>query len=241
LFLDNAIYERRAVREQYRKRFEEHPDSIDDYYLYGRSLVGSDTQEALRIYSAILARDPDYPWVHYSQLLVFRSSAFRDRVKLEASFEALTRVCPSWTEPYRYLTSMDEDAASRAAARLRGIITRSTDPVDARLYPLLWQTELRVRPKSEQDAEKQRIAEDLRRLRELDADHALIANGARLIGDAQLAKEMTPPPKPTPQLELRTFDSLYPFPKQDDPPEKRRAYAQAQLRIATKANLAVSG
>ena len=64
LFLDGSVYQRSAIRERYRQRSEAHPGNLDDEYLYGRSLIGYNTGEALRIYSDILAKDPDYPWVH---------------------------------------------------------------------------------------------------------------------------------------------------------------------------------
>jgi len=193
LWLDSSVYEKRAIREKYRKRFEAHPESLDDEYLYARSLVGFDTKEALRIYARILQKDADYPWVHYSQLEIFRASAFHDRDKLRGSFETITGECPSWTEPYRYLVAMNDDGIAPAAARLRGVIERSKDRSVLALYSTLWTAEFRTRAKSEEET---RIAADVQRLRDLDGPHETIANGARWIGDTVLAREMTPPRKP---------------------------------------------
>src|SRR5262245_5085044 len=39
LFLDGSVYQRSPVRDEYRKRFEAHPNDLDEEYLYGRSLV----------------------------------------------------------------------------------------------------------------------------------------------------------------------------------------------------------
>jgi hypothetical protein len=95
LFLEGPVYEKRTIRERYRARFEAQ-GSVENRFLYARSLVGFDTKEALRLYGEILAKDPENPWVHYSQLEIFRSDAFRDRAKLRASFDAVTRACPAW-------------------------------------------------------------------------------------------------------------------------------------------------
>jgi hypothetical protein len=140
LFLDGSVYERSAIREKYRVKFEA-DRSVENQYLYGRSLVGFDTKQALRIYSEILEKDPDNPWVHYSQLEIYRSQAFRNREKLRVSFDTVTRACPSWTEPYRYLTALDDDTLVPRAERLRAMLDASKDPRELRSYSTLWSAE----------------------------------------------------------------------------------------------------
>jgi thiol-disulfide isomerase/thioredoxin len=227
LFLDGSVYERSAIREKYRVKFEA-DRSVENQYLYGRSLVGFDTKQALRIYSEILEKDPDNPWVHYSQLEIYRSQAFRDREKLRVSFDTVTRACPSWTEPYRYLTALDDDALVPRAERLRAMLDASKDPRELRLYSTLWSAEFRLK----RDQEKSRVAADLRRLHEIEGMQATIAAGAKLIGDDALAKEMTPPRSFDIFEETQAWRQSHPYPKSDDPPEKKRAYAEAALEIA---------
>jgi thiol-disulfide isomerase/thioredoxin len=234
LLLDGLVYERSSTRDTYRKRYAANPESLDNQYLYGRSLVGFDTKEALRIYADILEKDPDYPWVHYSELEIYRSEAFRDRRKLRASFDTLAHVCPGWIEPYRYLTALDDDALAAYASRLRAMLEASNDPRALKLYSTLWSAEFRVRPKAEWDVEKERIATDLRRLREIKGVQTTIAGGAKLIGDDALAKEMTPPPTPDVSSETEAWRRAHPYPGKNDPPEKRRAYAEAQLEASAK-------
>jgi hypothetical protein len=173
LFLDGSVYERSLIREEYRAKFEA-DQNLEKEYLYGRSLVGFDTKQALRIYSRILEKDPDHPWVHYSQLEIYKSSAFRDRLKLLASFDTVTRVCPSWIDPYRFLTALDDDALASRAARLRTMVEASKDPQELKLYSTLWSSEFRLK----KNEEKQRIGADLKRLREIDGTQATIAAGA---------------------------------------------------------------
>ena len=229
LFLDGSVYEPSAIRERYRARFEANP-SAENQYLYGRSLVGSDTKQALRIYGQILEEDPDNPWVHFSQLEIYRSEAFRDRAKLRASFEAVARACPSWSEPYRYLSAVDDEALAPAADRLRKLLEASKDAQDLRQYTALWAAEFR----SKREDEKARVAADLKRLGEIEGMQATIAAGAKLIGDDALAKKMTPP-RPFDIFEARgTWEQAHPYPKADDPPEKKRAYAEARLAVSAE-------
>lgn len=234
LYLDSSVYQRSAIRDRYRQRAEAHPGNVEDEYLYGRSLVGSNTAQALRIYADILGKDPDYPWVHYSQLEIFRAEAFRDRTKLHLSFDTLTRVCPAWIEPYRYLNSMDGETAAIHAPRLRALLEASKAPRDLRLYQTLWAVEFRIRPPSERDAEKERIAADLRRLSQFEGEQTVIAAGAKLIGNDALAKEMTAARPPDLMAVEQAWRDAHPYPHKDDPPEKKRAFAEARLEASAK-------
>jgi thiol-disulfide isomerase/thioredoxin len=238
MFLEGQVYERRTVRERYQHEFEMHPDSLDSAYLYGRSLVGSNTREALKIYAQILAKDPDYPWVHLSQLEIYRAEAFRDRRKLAASYMIVRQVCPTEWKPFEYLSEIeDTDFVAREAAQLRRLLAASKEPHSLRLYRVLWAAEFRVRPKEEHDAERRIVAEDLNRLRPFESlpeIQTVIANGARLIGDDALAKEMAAKRPPDQFAEYFAWQNAHPYPKPDDPPDKKRSYAQAQLEAAKK-------
>ncbi len=227
LFLDGSVYERSAIREKYLAKFDQNR-SLDNEYLYGRSLVGFDTKQALRIYAEILAKDPDNPWVHNSQLQIYNSPAFRDRAKLRASFDAVTRACPGWIEPYRYLTALDDDALAQPAERLRAMLEASKDPRELRLYSALWAAEFRLK----RAGEKESVAADLKRLRGIDGTRATVAAGARLIGDDALAKEMTPPRPFDIFAATHAWQQAHPHPKPEDPPEKKRAFAEAELEVS---------
>src|SRR6266542_3466874 len=70
MFVDSSVYERKPIHERYQRLLVNHAGSLDYQYFQARSLVGSDTRQALQIYARILEKDPDYPWVHLSQLEV---------------------------------------------------------------------------------------------------------------------------------------------------------------------------
>jgi hypothetical protein len=238
MFLDGSVYERRAVRERYQREFEAHPDSVDSAYLYARSLVGSHTPDALKIYAQILAKDPEYPWVHLSQLEIYRAEAFRDRQKLAASYETLRRVCPSEWKAFEYLGEIEDTAfVAREAARLREFLAASKDPRSLRLYRVLWAAEFRIRPKPEHDAERRIVAEDLKRLRPFESlpdIQTVMTNGARLAGDDALTREIASKRPPDVFAEYSEWQKTHPYPKPDDPADKKRAHAQAQLEAATR-------
>jgi len=238
LLLDRAVYQKRAVRERYQHEFEARPDSLDAAYLYGRSLVGSHTPEALKIYAQIFAKDPDYPWVHLSQLEIYRAEAFRDRRKLAASFATIRRVCPSELKPFEYLSEVeDAGVVAREAVQLRELLAASKDPHSLGLYRVLWAAEFRVRPKEEHDAERRTVAEDLNRLRPFESlpeIQVAMANGARLTSDDALAKEITAKRAPDQFAEYEAWQAAHPHPKVDDPPDKKRTYAQARLEAAKR-------
>lgn len=237
LIVDSFVYQRSPDRDRYRQLLEAHPGSLDYQYLQARSLVGSNTKEALRIYAQILEKDPDYPWAHLSQLEILRSPAFRDRSKLEASFSVITRVCPALLEPYRYLTSIaDNGAASRAAEKLRAMLKDAKNPLDLALFRTLWAVEFRVRPAAEQDQERKQVADDLKQLISFEQDpqiQVVIENGAKLAGDEALAQRMARERKPDPSQFLVQMSNAWlkehPRPKDDDSPEKRRAYGRDLL------------
>jgi len=238
MFLDASVYQKRTVRERYQHEFEAHPDAIESAYLYARSLVGSSTPEALKIYAQILAKDPDYPWVHLSQLEIYRAEAFRDRHKLAASFATMRRVCPSESKPFEYLSEIENtEIVAREAAQLREILAASKNPHTLRLYRVLWAAEFRVRPKEQHDVERRTVTADLDRLRPFESlpeIQTVIANGARLDGDDALAKAIAAKRPPDQFEQYHAWQNTHPYPKPEDPPDKKRAYAQAQLEAAKK-------
>jgi thiol-disulfide isomerase/thioredoxin len=238
LFLEGPIYERAPIRETYKKRFDAHPESLDDEYLYARSLVGFKTKEALQLFAAILEENPNYPWVFYSQLEIYHSPVFRDHPKLLASFERLTQVCPSWIEPYRYLTDLDDHAIAAHVGQFRTMLESSKDSHELRLYSTLWSAEFRVRPESEHEAERARIANDVKRLQAFEGVRATIASGAKLIGDDALAKRMATPRQQSDfglaSSEERKWEGDHFYPKRGDPAETFQAYGKAKLEMSAR-------
>jgi hypothetical protein len=106
-----------------------------------------------------------------------------------------------------------------------------------RLYRVLWAAEFRIRPKQEHDAERRIVAEDLERLRTFASVpdiQTVMTNGARLAGDDALTREIASKRPPDVFAEYSEWQKTHPYPKPDDPADKKRAHAQAQLEAATR-------
>jgi hypothetical protein len=242
LLVDSSIYHKQPVRGRIAQLAASHPASLDYQYLKARSLVGSNTKEALRIYAQILEKEPDYPWIHLSQLEIFRSEAFRNRSGLASSFSTLIRVCPGSLAPYRYLNDISDDAiAAKGAAKLRILLSDAKSPRYVSLYKILWAVEFRLQPKSQEEAEKKRIVLDLERLNPLDPDDAIrstIRTGAKLVGDTALMRAMAiTEPQTTAQDLLRLSNGWkkdHPLPKAEDSSEIKKTYGEALLKEARR-------
>lgn len=249
LFVDASIYENQAERDRYSSLLSRHSDSLDYQYLRARSLVGSDTKEALRIYAQILEKDADYPWVHLSQLRIFMSDVFRDRKKLQSSFETFTRVCPASLAPYFFLDQIpDHDLAMRAAAKLREMLKDAKDPRDLATYSVLWKVELQALP-GEEAGERKQIAEDVKQLMPLlpgapvltlyapieqySSIRYVIENGAALDGDSALRVRMRRVRRAPFEAEM-AWRKEHPYPKPGASAEVRHAYRELELAETAK-------
>ena len=74
---------------EYKTRLDAHPGEPVFQYLYGRSLLGKDTPQALRLIEGALAKDPEIPYAYETLMEIYASSGFRDRAKLVEDLRAL--------------------------------------------------------------------------------------------------------------------------------------------------------
>jgi thiol-disulfide isomerase/thioredoxin len=196
-------------------------------YLQAQALVGSNSKEALRLFAQILEKDPDYPWVHLSQLEIFKSVGFRDRKRLQESFETFTRVCPSSIAPYHYLDQIpDHDLAMRAAAKLRVKLKDTTDERELAAYRVLWAVELQTLPNEE---ETRQIEEDVKRLTPLQKSpliRAVMERGAFLDGDRALEVRLAAENR-APMKAYQEWHKAHPNPGAG-------AYGEAQLQESAR-------
>ena len=189
LYVDSSVYWRKADRDHYQALLEDHPADLNYRYLYARSLLGSNSREAIQQFRAILEKDSEYPWVHVPLMEIYRSDTFKDLPALRASFQKITSLCPGLLAPYQYLGQVDDPVfVSRAARHLRQLLASTSDRDDLGLYASLWAAEFRTTPKSEQEALRKQVAVDMERLKGAEdyppVRHALHV-GAQLRGDKQ--------------------------------------------------------
>src|SRR5215813_10896871 len=71
--------ERDKIIAEYKARHEQKPDSLAFAYLYGLTLVGRQSKEAIKLFNGALEKDPKFPWPHLSLVNVFSSEAFLNK------------------------------------------------------------------------------------------------------------------------------------------------------------------
>ena len=102
--------------DEYKARHEQQPDDPQLAYLYGLTLVGRKSAEAIKLFDGALERVPKFPWPHLSLMSIFTSPAFLDKEKANAHMKAFLAGCPSSFEGYERLTRMDDLELARQGA-----------------------------------------------------------------------------------------------------------------------------
>jgi thiol-disulfide isomerase/thioredoxin len=183
-----------VVQEEYRELLNEHPDDLTYLTLYARVLVGTDTPAAIKLLDKILERQPDHPQAHLKLVEIYSAPAFRDGSKLVANAKAYFKACPSSVLGYSYLTRIDDAEFIRdSAAHLRELIGRRTDEEALDLYVTLWKFEFKTVPLSAQEPLRDRVRQDVERLRAQDpVKHPYLlkqlSEAYKILGDADGSK-----------------------------------------------------
>jgi thiol-disulfide isomerase/thioredoxin len=151
--------------EEFRKKLEHHPDDARFLYLYGRSMIGKDTPQAIAYLNRAADGAPKLPYVYTALALIYSSRNFLDEPKLLANIRAYRNLCPANTDGFRYFSKVkDPVVTAEWPVELRPLLEVSHDPRDADLWRMLWAAEFRLTPKEDYPALRQRIANDVKRL-----------------------------------------------------------------------------
>jgi len=125
---------------------------------------------------------------------------------------------------------------------LRARLESSTDPDDIKNYDDLWTLEFKLKPVPEHAQVRQRVAEELKRLRAKNLNTkewlSVLQSGYKMAGDKEnrlwAEDEMArlfPKSSAARQAIQSRWRDEHPYPKSDDPPEKKQAYYQAALKV----------
>jgi hypothetical protein len=164
---------------EYQALHEQRPEDGYIAYLYGTALLGRDTPQAIKLFTAALEKAPNFPWPHLQFVSVYSAQNFLDKAKAISHARAFLSACPSALEVYsapgRYgdnlLTALgDNDLIRQAASQLRQTIRPRTDPDALGAYSTLWTLEFAAHPPSGYDALRKQIAVDLAHLRALNLE-----------------------------------------------------------------------
>jgi thiol-disulfide isomerase/thioredoxin len=180
----------------FQKKLEQHPDDARFLYLYGRSLIGKDTPQAIVYLDRAAEATPKLSWVYTARASIYSSPNFLDEPKLFANLGAYRGLCPANVDGFRYLTKVkDQSKIADLLDQLRPLLEASRDPRDADLWSLVWGAEFRRTSKDDYAALRQRVAADMKRLESLPPPHdrnfmLALLDGYNLSGQTDLAAKI---------------------------------------------------
>ncbi|MGI8989152.1 MAG: redoxin domain-containing protein [Bryobacteraceae bacterium] len=187
-FRQGPVY-RQTVIDEYKTLIEKRSGSPEYLYLYGRTLVGTKTPDAIETFDQALAKEPRYAPAHLSLTEIYRAPNFKDAGKAQAHLEAWMSACPAQFEGFHDLERMENsEFVRRSVARMRTLIENRTDAVALGHYRILWTLEFQTHPAPEYARVREGIRNDLTKLRGMDpADKPFLAatlrEGYKLIDD----------------------------------------------------------
>lgn len=180
----------------FEQRFQQHPDDPRFLYLYGRSLIGKDTPQAIVYLNRAAAAAPKLPWSYPALALIYASRNFRNETKVIANMREYRGLCPGNLDAFRYLEKVKDPAeTSAAAAQLRAALESNLDTDDGQYWSILWAAEFRVASPAQYDSLRKRVAADVESLksrsepRNRSALFAL-ADGYKLTGQKETAAKI---------------------------------------------------
>jgi hypothetical protein len=223
------------VIAEYKARYEQNPDNAQLSYLYGLTLVGRQSAEAIKLFSAALQKDPNFPWPHLELVSIYSSPVFMDKEQRVAHLKAFLEACPASLDGYESLTEIeDKDLQRTYATKLRTMLASRSDPEAVGAYRTLWSLEFKVHPPSEYDPLRKQVGQDLERLRQLKLEdkrqwYSALVEGYKLVNDqkqSDWAQDQQAVRFPTPWSlpAMRKWGKDHHYPGEDAPPDKKRAY-----------------
>jgi thiol-disulfide isomerase/thioredoxin len=180
----------------FEKKLREHPDDPGYVYLYGRSLIGLRTPDAIVQLKRVVELAPGFAWTYLEFAQIYTSRNFGDSTKLAASVHTYRELCPASLDGYNWARSESEVVKNAEwAKKLRGLLGNSVAQSNHMYWTELWAAEFRLAPKAGYSALRARVAEDLKRLEKLPepwgrALMADLATGYRLTERPEVAERM---------------------------------------------------
>ena len=232
-----------ALVAEYRAQMEQRPNDPAAVYLYARSIIGRNTKESIEKMEKLIANSPDFPQPYIGLAQIYTYPNFRDAVKSKENLKKWMAKCPESTGALQVLSRGDDkELMGEFARKLRARLDSSSDPDDINNYDNLWTLEFKLKPVPEHAQVRQRIAEDLKRLRAknfntkewlsaLQAGYKMVNDKeGRLWAEDELAR-LFPKSSATQRVIQSRWHEEHPYPKPEDPAEKKQAYYQAVLKV----------
>ena len=149
----------------FEQKLNQHPDDPRYLYLYGRSLTGKRTRDALAQLNRAMEVAPNFPWTYLELARIYFSHNFGDPAKLETIVVGYRDLCPASLDGYNWARS-ESNAVKNSdwAKTFRRLLENNTTQSDHMHWADLWATEFRLAPKSDYAQLRTQVAEDLKRL-----------------------------------------------------------------------------
>ena len=158
-----------SVIAEYKALLALHPNDPKYLYLYGRTLIGTRTPDAIAAMNQALDHKPGFPPADLSLVEIYRYPNFKDAVKARSHIETWMSACPDSLHGYALLEKMEtDDFIRKSVQQMRKILEDRSAHDSLNYYRVLWKLEFQVHPPSAYPDVRARIAGDLKRLRELD-------------------------------------------------------------------------
>jgi hypothetical protein len=223
------------VIAEYKARYERNPADPQLAYLYGLTLVGRQSPEAVKLFSAALQEDPKFPFPRLQLLTIYNSPAFLNKEQSAAHLRAFLDACPASLEGYEALTRMDDkDLLRPYVAPLRTMLASRSDPQAVGAYQTLWSLEFKAHPASDYEALRRQVGQDLERLRQLKLEdkhqwYEALEDGYKLVNDQKQAdwaqeQAQTRFPQPWDLAAMTRWWKDHHWPGEDAAPEVKRAF-----------------
>jgi thiol-disulfide isomerase/thioredoxin len=231
-----------ALVAEYRAKMEQRPNDPVAVHLYARLITGRNTKEAIEKMEKLIASSPEFPQPYYGLAQIYAYPNFRDPAKSKEYLKQWMSKCPESTSTLNLLSRGDDkDVTGEFARKLRARLESSTDPDDLNNYDNLWSLEFKLKPVPEHSQVRQQIAEDLKRMRAKNLNTrewlSALQAGYKMVGEKEGRRwaedemlRLFPKSNETKWMIRGRWSDENPYPKPDDPPEKKQAYYQASLK-----------
>jgi thiol-disulfide isomerase/thioredoxin len=235
-----------AIVAEYRAQMEKKPNDPVAVYLYARVLVGRQTKEAIALAEKVTQQSPEFPWTQLQLAEIYNYPNFRDVTKSKDHLKQWIAKCPNERASFNLVSRLgDKDMMTAAVQRLRTMLESPNYKEDLYYWDIVWTLQFKLRPVPEHPQLRQEIAEDVKKIRArnlntkdwlqtLQAGYRQMADKA---GERWAEDELVrlAPRSDTAKFILQSRDDdEHPFPKPNDPEEKKQAYYRARLETTSQ-------
>ena len=234
------------IVSDYRAQMEKKPNDPVAVYLYARVLVGRQTKEAIALAEKLTQQTPGFPWPHLQLAEIYNYPNFKDVTKSKDHLKQWIAKCPNERASLNLISRLgDKEMMAAAAQRLRTMLESPTYNDDLYYWENLWTLQFKLKPVPEHTQLRQEIAEEVRKIRAKNLNTKdwlqTLQAGYKQVGDkvgerwAQDEIVRLFPQSDTAKFIIESRDDEeHPYPKPEEPEEKKQAYYRTRLATTTE-------